>query len=247
MASSEGNIGHIMTLLRSLSSKSDLVSPTSPTESNSTNTDLDEHDLGDQDPFDSPHKSLFSGLPAVSDGTSFFRKVFTETWTLDPSKKDTPFFSITPTLKVTKGEGSTDTPTQGQEEAMKRMESEADSWLFDRKRTLTHLLASFKRKSEEAKTKPNRQIELAQRKKRGMEDESWMWDEQWSEKVVEYIERSMNERSKWSESVEKELSDVGISVDWRAEIAFKSDTEGGEAVDQVEGSSSTSRPLLRRS
>jgi hypothetical protein len=110
-----------MTLLRSLSNKSDLISPTSPTDSHSTNTDLDEHDLGDQDPTHSPHKSLFSGLPAVSDGTPLLHRVFTETWTLDPSKKDDPFFSITPTLKVTKGDGSTDVPTEGQEEAMKRM------------------------------------------------------------------------------------------------------------------------------
>jgi hypothetical protein len=236
-----------MTLLRSLSNKSDLISPTSPTDSHSTNTDLDEHDLGDQDPTDSPQKSLFSGLPAVSDGTPLLHRVFTATWTLDPSKKDDPFFSLTPTLKVTKGNASSEVPTEGQEEAMKRMESAADSWLFGCKRTLTHLLASFKRKSEEAKTKPNRQIELAQRKKRGMEDGSWMWDEQWSEKVVKYIEGSMNARSKWLESVEKELTDVGISVDWRAEIAFKGDTEQAEVVDQVEASSPSVRPSLRRS
>jgi hypothetical protein len=121
--------------------------------------------------------------------------------------------------------------------------------VFDRKRDLIHLLASFKRKSEEAiaTAETNRQGELANRKDLKMEDEPWMSDEQWSEKVVKYIGDSMNARSKWSESVEKELTEVGISVDWRAEIAFKGDTEQAEVVDQVEASSPSVRPSLRRS
>jgi hypothetical protein len=237
-------------LKRALSNGSELVSPTSPTDSHSTNTDLDEHDLGtDQDPSESPHKSLFSGLPAVSDSTPTFRKALTETWTLDLSQKDTPFFSIMPTLKVTKGDSSTEAPNEGQEEAMKRMESAADSWLVDRKRILTHLFASLKRKSEEANTKvkPNRQREMARRKELGMEEEPWISDEQWSEVVIKHIQSSMKARSEWLKSVEKELTDVGITVDWQAGIAFKCETEGGEDVDQVEGSSSTVRPSLRRS
>lgn len=250
MSSSIEGFNRIVTdLKRALSNGSELVSPTSPTDSHSTNTDLDEHDLGDQDPSESSDKSLFSGLPVVPDDTPCFRKVFTETWTLNPSKKDTPFFSITPTLKVTKGDGSTDIPTEGQEEAMKRMESAADSWVFDCKRTLTHLLASFKRKSEEANAtaESNRQRELAKRKELEMEDEPWMSEDEWSEKVIEYIEGSMNQRSKWLESVEKEMTDVGISVDWQAGIAFKGDTEQAEVVDQVEASSPSVRPSLRRS